>query len=225
MRGRSHIQRGAGVGTADRVRGVCDGSRTRESPRASWGTGARRRGRAVGRLAWFLPCSVRRDLREAPLSASALAGHSMVAPRGALRVREERVRCAACARGAVRVYSPTTTWAPCAAACRKENRLWQHRHAPYRSRTRPVANAQRADRPVNVGDLERWLSLLGGGLLALYTLRRSLGTVVLLGGAGALLYRGWTGHCALYQTMGLSTVAHDAAPDSTRSVAGPDEHH
>jgi uncharacterized membrane protein len=83
--------------------------------------------------------------------------------------------------------------------------------------------AWRADRPVNVGDLERWLSLLGGGLLALATAQRSLGTVVLLGGAGALLYRGWTGHCPLYHTMGLSTVSRDALPDSARRVAGPDE--
>src|SRR5215467_2947348 len=87
----------------------------------------------------------------------------------------------------------------------------------------PTDSARRADRPVNVGDLERWLSLLGGGLLALATVRRSLGTVVLLGGAGALLYRGWTGHCALYQTMGLSTVSHDAPPDSPRSVTGSGE--
>jgi len=87
----------------------------------------------------------------------------------------------------------------------------------------PADSAQRADRPVNVGNLERCLSLLGGGLLALYTLRRFPGTVVLLGGAGALLYRGWTGHCALSQRMGISTVSQDAPPASTRSVAEPDK--
>jgi uncharacterized membrane protein len=74
-----------------------------------------------------------------------------------------------------------------------------------------------------VGDGERWLSLLGGGLLALYTLRRSLGTVVLLGGAGALLYRGLKGQCALYQAMGVSTTAHDPPSASSRSVAAPEE--
>jgi uncharacterized membrane protein len=88
---------------------------------------------------------------------------------------------------------------------------------------RPVDSTQRVDRPVNVGDFERYLSLLGGGLLALCTIRRSLGTVVLLAGAGALLYRGWTGHCALYQTMGLSSVAQDALSASTRSIAEPEE--
>jgi len=97
------------------------------------------------------------------------------------------------------------------------------RPIPQPPTRRSADSARRADRPVNVRDLERWLSLLGGGLLALWTVRHSLGTVMLLGGAGALLYRGWTGHCALYQTMGLSTVSPDAPPDSSRSVAGPDE--
>ena len=87
---------------------------------------------------------------------------------------------------------------------------------------RPADRPQQADQTVNVGDLERWLSLLGGGLLALATGRRSLGTVVLLAGAGALLYRGWTGHCALYQTMSLRTAAHDVSPASPRRVAGPE---
>jgi len=94
---------------------------------------------------------------------------------------------------------------------------------PQPQTRRPADSTLRADRPVNVGDLERWVSVLGGGLLALYLVRRSLGTVVLLGGAGALLYRGLTGRCELYQTMGLSTVSQDAPPDSSRSVAGPDE--
>ena len=79
-----------------------------------------------------------------------------------------------------------------------------------------------ADGAVNVGDGERWLSLLGGGLLALYTLRRSLGTAVLLSGAGALLYRGLKGQCALYQAMGVSTAAH-AQSASSRSVAASEE--
>jgi len=88
---------------------------------------------------------------------------------------------------------------------------------------RPNAGFMPADRPVNVGDFERWLSLLGGGILALYLLRRSLGTVVLLGGAGALLYRGLTGHSVLYQTMAISTVSQDLQPDSSHGVTSPDE--
>ena len=88
---------------------------------------------------------------------------------------------------------------------------------------RSVARALPADGSVNVGDGERWLSLLGGGLLALYLLRHSLGTVVLLCGAGALLYRGLTGQCALYQAMGVSTVTHDPQSASPRTVAAPDK--
>jgi uncharacterized membrane protein len=94
---------------------------------------------------------------------------------------------------------------------------------PQPQSRRSVARALPADGSVNVGDNERWLSLLGGGLLALYLLRRSLGTVVLLCGAGALLYRGLKGQCALYQAMGVSTVAHDPQSVSPRSVAAPDE--
>jgi uncharacterized membrane protein len=88
---------------------------------------------------------------------------------------------------------------------------------------RSVARALPADGLVNVDDGERWLSLLGGGLLALYLLRRSLGTVVLLGGAGALLYRGLKGQCALYQAMGVSTVAQAPQSANPRSVAAPEE--
>jgi len=91
-------------------------------------------------------------------------------------------------------------------------------------RTRhPVASARPAARASNVGDLERWLSLLGGGLLALYSVRRSLGYLVLLGGAGALLYRALTGHCKLYQAMGISTRVPDTRPESLHGVTGPDE--
>ena len=139
-------------------------------------------------------------------------------------MREKQVRYAACACGAVRVHGQAATGAPYAAAVQKgELIMAASTHAIPQPRTRPGANAMPANSSVNVGDVERWLSLLGGGLLALYMLRRSLGTIVLLGGAGVLLYRGLKGQCPLYQTMGLSTVAHDLQPASPRSVAGPDE--
>jgi len=88
---------------------------------------------------------------------------------------------------------------------------------------RPAEGPRPADRPINVSDHERWLSLLGGGVLALYCLRRSLGHLVLLCGAGALLARALTGHCALYQAMGLSTVSPDLRPDRPSGVTGPNE--
>jgi uncharacterized membrane protein len=88
---------------------------------------------------------------------------------------------------------------------------------------RSDAPALPAEDAVNVGDGERWLSLLGGGLLALYVLRRSPGTVTLLTGAGALLYRGLKGQCALYQAMGVSTAAQDPQSARPRTGAAPDE--
>lgn len=64
----------------------------------------------------------------------------------------------------------------------------------------------------NVGDFERILSLLGGGTLLLYGLRRSLGHLMLMFGGGALMYRGLTGYCPAYQAIGVSTVSPDSAP-------------
>ena len=69
----------------------------------------------------------------------------------------------------------------------------------------PAGRTRHTDPPMNVGDAERWLSLLGGGLLALATARRALG------------------QCALYQTMGVCTASHEGSPDSARRVAEPDE--
>ena len=91
------------------------------------------------------------------------------------------------------------------------------------TQTIPPPPRRHADSSVNVGDGERWLSLLGGGLLALATVRRALGPAVLLGAAGALLYRGWTGQCALYQTMGVSTMSHEGASESADRIAESDE--
>ena len=58
---------------------------------------------------------------------------------------------------------------------------------------------------VNVGPNERWVSMLAGGALALYGMRhrsRMGGTLALLG--AALLYRGATGHCDVYASLGVN---------------------
>lgn len=61
-------------------------------------------------------------------------------------------------------------------------------------------------RSVNVGDAERLASVLGGGVLAVFGLaRRSLGGLGLAAIGGALVYRGVTGHCACYQSLGINT--------------------
>jgi uncharacterized membrane protein len=65
---------------------------------------------------------------------------------------------------------------------------------------------RRADR-TNVGDIERWASLLGGSALAAFGLARgSLGGLALAALGGALVYRGATGHCPMYGTLGVSTA-------------------
>ena len=58
----------------------------------------------------------------------------------------------------------------------------------------------------NVGDTERWISAVSGGMLTLASLRGgALGWSALALG-GALLYRGVSGHCAVYNAMGLNTA-------------------
>lgn len=60
----------------------------------------------------------------------------------------------------------------------------------------------------NVGTLERVLSVLGGSALAAYGLRRrgAPGTLAALAGA-VLVERGATGHCMVYQSLGLQGSA------------------
>ena len=72
---------------------------------------------------------------------------------------------------------------------------WRDHASVYTSRTSRV----------NVGRVERWLSMVAGGALAAYALRRRSipgGTAALAG--AALLYRGATGHCDLYQVLGIN---------------------
>jgi len=57
---------------------------------------------------------------------------------------------------------------------------------------------------VNVGKVERWASVLGGAALAAYALKRgSRGKLGLAALGAPLLWRGATGHCAVYQKMGI----------------------
>ena len=66
---------------------------------------------------------------------------------------------------------------------------------------------------VNMGETERWVSLLlGGGLLAL-GLKQGLreGLMLAITG-GALLYRGATGQCPLYKIAGIDTSSRRPRP-------------
>ncbi|HYO26157.1 MAG TPA: SRPBCC family protein [Lacipirellulaceae bacterium] len=68
----------------------------------------------------------------------------------------------------------------------------------------------------NVGRGERMVSIAAGGILAMLGLgRRDLTGLAIAGVGGALAYRGSTGHCSMYQAMGVST-----ADESSRSGRG-----
>ncbi len=81
---------------------------------------------------------------------------------------------------------------------------------------------------VNVGRVERWLSLVAGGALAAYGLKQRNRTGAAAAAAGAaLLYRGATGHCALYDAAGIDTAGiatarngHAASGSDTRERLG-----
>jgi uncharacterized membrane protein len=60
---------------------------------------------------------------------------------------------------------------------------------------------------VNVGDRERLASVLAGAALAAYGgSRRSLGGILLALVGGGLAYRGLSGHCHLYNALGIETL-------------------
>ncbi len=63
---------------------------------------------------------------------------------------------------------------------------------------------------LNVGDGERVLSVITGSALLAYALkRRSIGGLVLGGIGGALLWRGATGKCPVYDSLGYSTAQNE----------------
>jgi uncharacterized membrane protein len=80
----------------------------------------------------------------------------------------------------------------------------------------PIAKSA-ANRDINISTTEQWLSLIGGGLLVLIGLgKKSLGGLAIAACGGSLLYRGATGHCDVYEKLGIST-AHPAHP-ANRSI-------
>lgn len=65
----------------------------------------------------------------------------------------------------------------------------------------------------NVGTVERWASMFGGGFLAGAGLKRRGLPGAIMGVAGAiLLHRGATGHCSVYSALGVSTASPGTAP-------------
>ena len=59
----------------------------------------------------------------------------------------------------------------------------------------------------NLSEPERWASVIGGGALLAYGLQRRSWTGAGLAALGGVLaYRGATGHCDVYQTLGINTA-------------------
>src|SRR5947208_206315 len=75
---------------------------------------------------------------------------------------------------------------------------------------------------VNVADVERWASALGGAALAVYGIQRlrerSVSGAVMAAAAGSLIYRGATGHCPVYAVSGISTAE---SQDTRAKLGGP----
>jgi uncharacterized membrane protein len=86
-----------------------------------------------------------------------------------------------------------------------------------------LTGASQAGSSINVGQIERWASAVGGGALALYGLTRgSLGGVALALVGAALVQRGYTGHCNLYEAVGYNSAG-DASLRNRENVSVPAE--
>jgi Protein of unknown function (DUF2892) len=76
-----------------------------------------------------------------------------------------------------------------------------------RERSLESLKGLRSGNNINVGNLERVVSVLGGAALAAWALkRRSKGTMGLALAGLPLVWRGATGHCAVYDRMGIDRV-------------------
>jgi len=69
-----------------------------------------------------------------------------------------------------------------------------------------TAAAPRRQHSTNVGQPERLISVIAGGALAAYGIRkRSWGGAALAAFGGVLAYRGLTGHCHMYRAIGVAS--------------------
>jgi uncharacterized membrane protein len=72
---------------------------------------------------------------------------------------------------------------------------------------------------INVSTAERWFSVIAGTALAAYGVtRRSVTGLALAGLGGAMMWRGATGRCRIYEALGISTAGE---PDGERQVSVP----
>jgi uncharacterized membrane protein len=82
-------------------------------------------------------------------------------------------------------------------------------------------DAETGGSDVNVNQTERWISGLAGGALAVYGLsRRTWGGAVLALVGGTLIARGSTGHCYMYDALGVNTAGADTGNPLVSVPAG-----
>jgi uncharacterized membrane protein len=76
-----------------------------------------------------------------------------------------------------------------------------------RDRMPTAAETQHPTTHINVAPTERLVSLVSGGALAVLGLtRRNVPGLAMSAVAGELLYRGITGHCPVYEALGINTA-------------------
>ena len=81
---------------------------------------------------------------------------------------------------------------------------------------------EQREKTTNVSSPERWFSVVAGSALAAYGLtRRSIAGLAVAGLGGALAWRGATGHCMVYESLGIST---NGDVDDDRQVSVPYGH-
>src|ERR1043165_421918 len=77
------------------------------------------------------------------------------------------------------------------------------------------AIAGRMETTINVNNPERWFSVVAGGARGgSGRPRRSIAGLVVAGVGGGLVWRGATGHCHVYEAMGLSSAPAEGEGDN-----------
>lgn len=90
---------------------------------------------------------------------------------------------------------------------------YENKQSPSVGQVYQPGHFHRSQTPVNLGSSERLASLVGGSALTLLGLkRRSLGGLVLAGIGLGFIWRGSTGHCGVYQRMGIDGTHGEAEP-------------
>ena len=80
---------------------------------------------------------------------------------------------------------------------------------------RQYEEAHRPGSEINVGEVERWASAIGGTLLVAHGLRRmTFGGLALALVGGSLVYRGVTGNCQVYKALDIDTSGKHQADDT-----------